>query len=72
MRSLRMSMQTACTAMLRFSPKLSTFSCVFACTSMPPHLSVPASIWDPMDLPHMALLRTAFIHAKKCMLLASP
>ena len=43
MRSLRMSMHTACTAMLRFSPRLSTFSCVFACTSMSRHLRMLTS-----------------------------
>ena len=41
-RSLRMSMHTACTAMLRFSPKLSTFSCVFACTGVILPYEMPA------------------------------
>lgn len=39
-----MSMHTACTAMLRFSPKLSTFSCVFACARDNPDLKVAAFI----------------------------
>ena len=53
-RSLRMSMHTACTAMLRFSPKLSTFSCVFACTGMSVISGCQHSIHWAFELPELA------------------